>query len=144
MRSRRNGKSRTSCARRWARSIPSLRAAIFRPSARCPLAIAAFVSALIGLVVPYASHAQTPTETPPGPLDVATICSKPSVPRTINPVRDILTEYRDLTYDFCRVKEDYKEGGFTGMWERELGTGQHEFVDVFEGPGQHREVGASV
>ena len=108
------------------------------------MAIAAVVWALIVLAVPYASQAQTTSESPPGPLDVATICSKPSVPRTINPVRDILTEYRDLTYDFCRVKEDYKEGGFGGMWERQLGTLQDAFVDVFTGPGFHPTVGTIV
>jgi hypothetical protein len=125
-------------------SIPSWRSAILRLSARRPLAIAVVVWALIALAVPHASQAQTPSEAPSGPLDVATICSKPSVPRTINPVRDILTEYRDLTYDFCRVKDDYREGGFGGMWERQLGTLQDVFVDIFTGPGLHPTVGTIV
>jgi len=127
-----------------ARSIPSWSLAILSRPPRRRLAIAAVVWALIVLASPHASQAQTPSESPPGPLDVGTICAKPSVPRTINPVRDILTEYRDLTYDFCRVKEDFKEGGFGGMWERQIGTLQDAFVDIFTGPGLHPTVGTIV
>ena len=126
------------------RFIPSWSIAILSRRPRRPLAIVAVVWALLALAFPYASRAQTTSESPPGPLDVATICSKPSVPRTINPVRDILTEYRDLTYDFCRVNEDFKEGGFGGMWERQLGTLQDVFVDIFTGPGLHPTVGTIV
>src|SRR5215471_4179365 len=139
-----SARSRNSCAPRWGRSIPRWRTAIPRLPARQPPSIALIIWALITLAVPYASQAQTTSESPPGPLDVSTICSKPSVPRTINPVRDILTEYRDLTYDFCRVKEDYKEGGFGGMWERQVGTLQDVFVGVFTGPGLHPTIGVIV
>ena len=59
-------------------------------------------------------------------------------------VRDLLTEYRDLTFDFCRVKEDYKEGGFQGMLERQFGTLQDVVVDVFAGRGLHPTIGKIV
>ena len=59
-------------------------------------------------------------------------------------VSDLLTEYRDLTYDFCRVKEDYKEGGFQGMLERQFGTLQDVVVDVFTGHGLHPTIGKIV
>jgi hypothetical protein len=139
-----SGRSGDSCARRWGSFIPSWSITILSRRPGRPLAIAAVVWALIALAFPYASRAQTTSESPPGPLDVGTICAKPSVPRTINPVRDILTEYRDLTYDFCRVNEDFKEGGFGGMWERQLGTLQDVFVDIFTGPGLHPTVGTIV
>ena len=67
---------------------------------------------------PHATHAQTTGEAASDALAIS-MCSKPSVPQSNNPVvRDLLTEYRDLTFDFCRVKEDYKDGGFPGMFER--------------------------
>jgi hypothetical protein len=67
------------------------------------------------------------------------------VPRSNTPlVRDLLTEYRDLTYDFCRVKEDFKEGGFEGMLERQYGTLQDVVVDVFIGRGLHPTIGTIV
>jgi hypothetical protein len=59
-------------------------------------------------------------------------------------VNDFLTEYRDLTYDFCRVKEDYKQGGFEGMYERQLGTLQDVVVDIFTGHGLHPTIGKIV
>jgi hypothetical protein len=102
------------------------------------------VYALIVLAVPHASRAQATGEAPPDTSGFS-ICAKPSVPRSNNPmVRDILTEYRDLTYDFCRVKEDYKEGGFEGMLERQFGTLQDVVVDVFTGPGLHPTIGTIV
>jgi hypothetical protein len=67
------------------------------------------------------------------------------VPRSEVPlVRDLLTEYRDLAYDFCRVKEDFKEGGFEGMLERQFGTIQDVVVDVFTGRGLHPTIGTIV
>ena len=90
------------------------------------------------------AQAQVTGEPPPDPLDVS-ICSKPSVPQSSNPVvRDLLTEYRDLTFDFCRVKEDYKAGGFSGMLERQFGTVQDAFVDVATGRGLHPTLGLIV
>ena len=59
-------------------------------------------------------------------------------------VRDLLTEYRDLTFDFCRVKEDFKEGGFQGMLERQFGALQDVVVDVFVGHGLHPTIGTIV
>ena len=80
----------------------------------------------------------------PDALDVS-ICSKPSVPHSSIPVvRDLLTEFRDLTFDFCRVKEDYKDGGFSGMLDRQFGTLQDAIVDVFVGPGLHPTIGVIV
>jgi hypothetical protein len=67
------------------------------------------------------------------------------VPRSNTPlVRDLLTEYRDLTFDFCRVKEDFKEGGFEGMLERQFGTLQDVVVDAFVGRGLHPTIGTIV
>ena len=100
------------------------------------------VWALVAFAVPPATWAQEPGAVQPEALDVSTICSKPSVPHSSIPVvRDLLTEYRDLSFDFCRVKEDYKDGGFTGMLERQFGTVQDAFVDIFVGPGLHPSIG---
>ena len=102
------------------------------------------VWALIAFAVPQPVRAQATGEAQPDALDVS-ICSKPSVPHSSIPVvRDLLTEYRDLTFDFCRVTEDYKEGGFSGMLERQFGTVQDAFVDLFVGPGLHPTVGVIV
>ena len=112
--------------------------------ARGPLVVAVVVWALIAFAVPQAVRAQATSEAQPDALDVS-ICSKPSVPHSSIPVvRDLLTEYRDLTFDFCRVHEDYKEGGFAGMLERQFGTVQDAFVDLFVGPGLHPTVGVIV
>jgi len=63
------------------------------------------------------------------------VCSKPPVAQSSNPVaRDLRTEYRDLFFDVCRVKEDYKDGGLRGMLERQFGTVQDLIADVFTGP----------
>jgi hypothetical protein len=106
--------------------------------------VVVLVWALIAFAVPQATQAQATGEAQPEALDVS-ICSKPSVPHSSNPVvRDLLTEFRDLTFDFCRVKEDYKEGGFPGMLERQLGTVQDAIVDVFVGPGLHPTIGTIV
>jgi len=70
------------------------------------------------------------------------VCSKPSVAQSSNPVaRDLRTEYRDLVFDVCRVKEDYKDGGLRGMLERQFGTVQDLIADVFTGPGLHPTIG---
>jgi hypothetical protein len=106
--------------------------------------VAVLVWALIVLAVPHASQAQATGEAPLDPSGFS-LCAKPSVPRSGNPlVRDILTEYRDLTYDFCRVNEDYKQGGFEGMLERQFGPLQDVVVDVFTGPGLHPTIGKIV
>jgi hypothetical protein len=94
--------------------------------------------------VPHVTPAQVTGEAPPDPADVS-MCSKPSVAPSRNPVvRDLLTEFRDLTFDFCRVKEDYKDGGFPGMLERQFGTVQDVIVDVFTGRGLHPTIGTIV
>jgi hypothetical protein len=73
------------------------------------------------------------------------LCSKPSVAQSSNPItRDLRTEFRDLYFDVCRVKEDYNEGGFGGMLERQFGTVQDLFVDVFTGRGLHPTIGQIV
>ena len=124
--------------------MPGWRTAILRRPACRPPTVAVLVWALIVLAVPRASQAQA---TGAAPLDPSgfSLCAKPSVPRSNNPlVSDFLTEYRDLTYDFCRVKEDYKEGGFQGMAERQFGTLQDVVVDVFTGHGLHPTIGKIV
>jgi len=115
-------------------------------SARGPQFVAVVIWALVAFAVPESTRAQE-TQAPatgavqPDALDVS-ICSKPSVPHSSIPVvRDLLTEFRDLTFDFCRVKEDYKDGGLSGMLERQFGTVQDTFVDVFVGPGLHPTIG---
>jgi hypothetical protein len=119
--------------------------------ARGPQIVVLVVWALIAFTVPQVTQAQE-TQTPatqapatgevqPDALEVS-ICSKPSVPHSSIPVvRDLLTEFRDLTFDFCRVKEDYKDGGLSGMLERQFGTVQDALVDVFVGPGLHPTIG---
>ena len=73
------------------------------------------------------------------------LCSKPSVSQSNNPVtRDLKTEFRDLYFDVCRVKEDYNEGGFGGMLERQFGTVQDLIVDTFTGRGLHPTIGLIV
>jgi len=73
------------------------------------------------------------------------MCSKPSVAQSGNPVvRDLRTEFRDLYFDVCRVKEDYKDGGFGGMLERQFGTVQDLIVDTFTGRGLHPTLGLIV
>ena len=42
------------------------------------------------------------------------------------------------------MKEDYKDGGFGGMLERQFGTVQDLIVDVFTGPGLHPTIGQIV
>jgi hypothetical protein len=96
------------------------------------------------LAGPHATRAQTTGEQFPDTSGFS-ICSKPSVPPSGIPiVRDLLTEYRDLAYDFCRVKEDSRQGGFEGMLERQLGTLQDVVVDVFTGRGLHPTIGTIV
>jgi hypothetical protein len=73
------------------------------------------------------------------------LCEKPSVLQSSNPVtRDLKTEFRDLYFDVCRVKEDYNEGGFGGMLERQFGTVQDLIVDTFTGRGLHPTIGLIV
>ena len=91
--------------------------------------------------MPHAAHAQMTDEVSPESLGLS-VCSKPSVPESSNAVmRDLRTEYRDLLFAFCRVREDYRDGGFRGMWQRQLGTVQDVIVDVFTGPGLHPTLG---
>ncbi len=81
---------------------------------------------------------------PPESFDLS-LCSKPSVAQSTNPVaRDLRTEFRDLLFDVCRVKEDYNEDGFRGMLERQFGTVQDLIVDVFTGRGLHPTIGRIV
>ncbi|HEY7648221.1 MAG TPA: hypothetical protein VID04_04385 [Methylomirabilota bacterium] len=102
------------------------------------------VWALIALAAPRPTQAQATGEVPPDASGVF-ICSKPSVPQSSNQViRDLRTEFRDLTYDFCRVKEDYQEGGWSGMLDRQFGTVQDLVVDLFVGHGLHPTIGAIV
>jgi len=71
-----------------------------------------------------------------------TVCSKPTVAESSVPVvRDLRTEYRELAFDICRVKEDYRDAGFRGMLQRQFGTVQDLIVDVFTGPGLHPTIG---
>jgi hypothetical protein len=120
--------------------MPGWRTVILRRPACRPPTVAVLVWALIVLAVPHASQAQAPLD-PSG----FSLCAKPSVPRSnVSVVRDILTEYRDLTYDFCRVNEDYKQGGFEGMAARQFGPLQDVVVDVFTGPGLHPTIGKIV
>src|SRR5437879_8086791 len=141
MASRHSARSRNSCARRWRPSIPSWKAVIPRLPARCPLTVAAAVWALIALAVPHATQAQMINEVSPESLGLS-VCSKPSVAQSSNPVaRDLRTEYRDLFFDVCRVKEDYKDGGLRGMLERQFGTVQDLIADVFTGPGLDPTIG---
>ena len=73
------------------------------------------------------------------------LCSKPSVAQSSNPVaRDLRTEFRDLVFDVCRMKEDYDDDGFRGMLERQFGTVQDLIVDLFTGRGLHPTIGLIV
>ena len=117
---------------------------ILRPLALRPLTVAVVVWALIALAAPHALQAQVVNEAPPESFDLS-LCSKPSVAQSSNPIaRDLRTEFRDLVFDFCRVKEDYKEDGFSGMLERQLGTVQDVIVDLFTGRGLHPTIGLIV
>jgi hypothetical protein len=121
----------------WRNAIPR------RPARRQTIAVV--VWALVVLAAPPAIHAQVTGEMPTPDALGFSICSKPSVPQSRNPVlRDLLTEYRDLSFDFCRVKEDYREGGFQGMLERQFGPIQDVIVDVFVGRGLHPTIGTIV
>ena len=83
-------------------------------------------------------------EAPPESFGLS-VCSKPPVAQSTNPVlRDLRTEFRDLLFDACRVKEDYKEGGIRGMLERQFGTVQDLIADTFTGRGLHPTIGAIV
>jgi hypothetical protein len=114
---------------------------IRRLPARRRLTVALAVCALTALAVPQATRAQTTDELSPESLGL-TVCSKPTVEWTRNPVvRDLRTEYRDLFFDVCRVKEDYRDGGWRGMLERQFGTVQDLIVDVFTGRGLHPTIG---
>ena len=96
------------------------------------------------LATPHATQAQVTKEAPPESFDLS-LCSKPSVAQSSNPVaRDLRTEFRDLFFDVCRVKEDYNEGGFRGMLERQFGTVQDLIVDTFTGRGLHPTIGLIV
>jgi hypothetical protein len=135
---------RDSCARRWRSSIPSWRAAIRSLLSRCPLTVTVAVWALAALAVPDTTQAQTTNEAPPESFGLS-LCSKPPVAPSSNPIaRDLRAEFRDLVYDVCRVKEDYKEGGFSGLLERQFGTVQDLIVDVFTGRGLHPTLGGIV
>jgi hypothetical protein len=141
MASRHSARSRNSCGRRWRRSILSWIAAIPSLGARRPLTVAVAVWALIALAAPHAIQAQTSDELSPESLGLS-VCSKPSVPQSgIQLMRDLRTEYRDLLFDVCRVKEDYKDGGLRGMLERQFGTVQDLIADTFTGPGLHPTIG---
>jgi hypothetical protein len=97
--------------------------------------------ALTTLAVPHATQAHVINEAPPEPFGLP-MCSKPPVAQSNNPVaRDLRSEFRDLVFDVCRVKEDYKQGGFGGMLERQFGTAQELIVDVFTGRGLHPTIG---
>ncbi len=121
--------------------MPSWTTTILRRPAHLSLAL--LVWALVALALPGVAQAQMTEEATPDSLGFS-ICSKPSVPQTVNPVRDVLTGYRDLSFDFCRVKEDYQDGGLQGMLERQFGTVQDAFVDLFVGPGLHPTIGLIV
>jgi len=67
------------------------------------------------------------------------------VSQSNNPVtRDLKTEFRDLYFDVCRVKEDYDDGGLGGMLQRQFGTVQDLIVDTFTGRGLHPTAGVIV
>ena len=68
--------------------MPTWRTAILKRSARVSLAVV--VGVLITLGVSPPARAQLTEEGTPESLGIS-ICSKPSVPRTVNPVRDVLT-----------------------------------------------------
>ena len=107
------------------------------------MTIGFFVGVLIAVAGAHTAQAQVAGDALPDAF--ASICSKPAVPQSNNPVvRDLLTQYRDLTFDFCRVKEDYKDDGFSGMLERQFGTLQDVIVDVFTGRGLHPTLGLIV
>jgi hypothetical protein len=109
-----------------------------------PLAAGVVLSTFLVLAVPGATRAQTTGE-PSLDASGLSMCSKPSVPRSDIPVvRDLLTEYRDLTFDFCRVKEDFREGGVKGMLGHQFGTLQDVVVDLFTGRGLHPTIGTIV
>jgi len=96
------------------------------------------------VAAPHAAQAQATNEIPPESFDLS-MCSKPSVSQSSNPVtRDLKTEFRDLYFDVCRVKEDYSQGGFSGMLERQFGTVQDLIVDTFTGRGLHPTIGLIV
>src|SRR5690349_9592056 len=136
--------SRSSCARRSPRSIPSWRGVIRRLPARRWLTVALAVCALSTFAVPHATRAQTTDELTPESLGL-TVCSKPTVEWSRNPViRDLRTQYRDLSFELCRVREDYNDGGLRGMLERQFGTVQDVIVDVFTGRGLHPTAGTIV
>jgi len=59
-------------------------------------------------------------------------------------IRDLRTQYRDLSFELCRVREDYNDGGLRGMLERQFGTVQDVIVDVFTGRGLHPTAGTIV
>ena len=106
--------------------------------------VAVVLWTLTVLAAPHATQAQATNEIPPESFDLS-MCSKPSVAQSSNPVtRDLRTEFRDLYFDVCRVKEDYSEGGFSGMLERQFGTVQDLIVDTFIGRGLHPTIGLIV
>ena len=106
--------------------------------------VAVVVWTLTALAAPHASQAQVASEATPESLGLS-LCSKPSVSQSSNPVmRDLRTEFRDLYFDVCRVKEDYSEGGFSGMLDRQFGAVQDLIVDTFVGPGLHPTIGLIV
>jgi len=121
--------------------MPSRATAILKRPARRSLAVVVGVLITLGASAPV--QAQLTEEGTPESLGIS-ICSKPSVPQTVNPVRDVLTGYRDLSFAFCRVKEDYEDGGLRGMLERQFGTAQDAFVELFTGPGLKPTVGLIV
>ena len=109
-----------------------------------PLPVAVFVWALTALTAPLSTLAQA-TEEASLESSGFTLCSKPTVAQSSNPItRDLRTEFRDLYFDVCRVSEDYKEGGFGGMLERQFGTIQDLVVDLFVGRGLHPTIGSIV
>lgn len=111
---------------------------------RRPVTVAVVVWALAALAAPHPAQAQTTDEASVEAL-ARGVCSKPAVAESSTPImRDLRTEFRDLYYDFCRVKEDYQEGGFRGMLERQFGTLQDLIVDTFTGPGLHPTAGQIV
>jgi hypothetical protein len=122
-----------------------LKAAILRlPSRRQLTAAVVVVWTLTTLGAPHLTQAQVTNEATPESLGLS-LCSKPSVAQSSNPVAgDLRTEYRDLYFDVCRVKEDYQEDGFRGMLERQFGTVQDLVVDVLTGRGLHPTFGVIV
>ena len=74
-----------------------------------------------------------------------TVCSKPPVEQSSNAVtRDLRTQYRDRAFAFCRVREDYQDGGLRGMLQRQFGTVQDVIVELLTGPGLHLTAGVIV